>query len=104
MDKCTARLFNSIVEGLKILKPYIGEFDVDPIPKAYPSGEAMHSHQVAFNVILGLEDPTEEETMKLKTLGWVFDGEYVTLYHPNIYKVPTMEELKKAKNEISSKV
>jgi hypothetical protein len=50
------------------------------------------------------DDPTEEETMKLKTLGWIFDGEYVTLYCPNIYEVPTMEELKKAKNEVQSKV
>lgn len=104
MDKCTAILFNSVVEGLKILKPYIGEFSIDPIPASYPNGEAMHSHLVAFNVILGLDDPTEEETMKLKTLGWIFDGEYVTLYCPNIYEVPTMEELKKAKNEVQSKV
>jgi hypothetical protein len=48
---------------------------------------------VAFNVILGIDDPTEEEVIELKLLGWIFDVEYVTLYCPNIYQVPTREEL-----------
>lgn len=94
MNKFAKELYASIVEGLRILQPYIGELDVECVPQSYPNGTAQHSHQVVFSIILGSEDPTVEETMKLKTLGWVFDGEYVSLYHPNIYEVPTIEELK----------
>lgn len=93
MDKMTEELWNSVVKGLSILKPYIAEFSIDPIPNSFPNGAPDHSHLVAFNVILGIDDPTEEEIIELKLLGWIFDVEYVTLYCPNIYQVPTREEL-----------
>ena len=100
MDKLNLQLWNSIVRGLTILKPYIGELDVRPVPDCFANGAPNHSHLATINVILKVEDPTEEEQMELMTLGWVFDVEYVTLYVPNIYEVPTMQELllKKSKS------
>lgn len=86
MDTRTEKLWNSVVRGLTILKPYIGELDMDSVPKSFPNGTPDHSHTVYIGVILGLEDPNEEEMAELKSLGWIFDGQYVTLYHPNIYQ------------------
>lgn len=93
MDPMTLQLWTSIVRGLTILKPYIGELNIDPVPDSFPNGAPNHSHLVTIGVILGLEEPNEEETIELKTLGWIFDGEYITLHVPNIYVVPTREEL-----------
>lgn len=89
MDKMTEALWNSIVRGLTILKPYIGELSIDPVPNSFPNGAPNHSHLVTIGVILGLDDPTEDEKAELQSLGWVFDNEYVTLYHPNIYEKVT---------------
>ena len=97
MEPMTLQLWTSIVRGLTILKPYIGELSIDPVPNSFHNGAPDHSHMVTIGVILGLDDPTDEEKMELRSLGWVFDVEYVTLYVPNIYVVPTMEELKAEK-------
>lgn len=94
MHQLTLELWTSIVRGLTILKPYIGELNIDPVPNSFPNGAPASSHLVTIGVIMGVDEPTEEETMELKTLGWIFDVEYVTLYVPNIYVVPTMEQLK----------
>lgn len=95
MNELTLQLWTSIVRGLTILKPYIGELNINPVPNSFPNSAPDHSNMVTICVILGPTDPKDEEKMELRSLGWVFDIEYVTLYVPNIYVVPTMEELKR---------
>lgn len=99
MNKPTLKLFNSLVNGLTILKPYIGELSVDPIPNSFPNGTPDNSSGCAICVILGVDEPTVEEIVELRLLGWVFDYPYVTLYSPNIYQVPTRESLSGLKLE-----
>lgn len=96
MNAPSLRLWESIVTGLTILKPYIADYlDIDPIPNSFMNGAPDHSHQCTIGITVGKEEPTEEEIIELKLLGWVFDYPYITLYIPNIYKVPTREEAEK---------
>lgn len=46
-------MFKSIKRGMEILEPYLGDFDVDPVPDSYGNGEAKSSHLVTISVTVG---------------------------------------------------
>jgi hypothetical protein len=80
VDALTLKTFIPIVQGLTILEPYIAVLNVNPVPASFDNGAPARSHSVTVGVIMGIDWPTDEETAKLKSLGWVFDDDYVTLY------------------------
>lgn len=85
MDKPSQKLWDSLVKGLTILKPYIAELDINPIPDCFPNGTPNYSSMCTVGIILNENAIEEDEIRELAKLGWIYDDPYITLYHPNPY-------------------